>query len=74
VRRFDFDLDDIAKLVGDLLAEQKKEIVRHLERRVTLVETKLGGSSEEVRAVNLHRRLCAVESALRTLTRNRGNR
>jgi hypothetical protein len=60
--------------VADLLKAERKNLVQHVERRVTLLETKLTGSSEEVRAVNLHRRLTKLESEVRRLMRDRGER
>jgi hypothetical protein len=68
------DFDAVTAAVTDLLKAQRKEILEHVERRFRLLEVKAGSHSEETRAVNLHRRLTAAESAIRRLTRDRDHR
>jgi hypothetical protein len=57
--------------VGDVVRSERKKILEHVERRFKLFEIKAVGSNEQTRGYNLHKRLCALESAVRRLERGR---
>ena len=57
--------DDIAAVVADLLRDQRRDLVQHMERRLKLVEFQK--SAEDRRDHNLHARITALESELRLL-------
>jgi hypothetical protein len=72
------DLVEISKLtarvIADLLKDQRKQILAHVERRFVLAETKVAGSHDAIAINNLHRRITKLESEVRALVRNRGDR
>jgi hypothetical protein len=60
-------IDDISIVVGDCLKNQRQQILGHVRRMFELSEMK---RSDDTRfRHNLHARLTAVESAIRSLTK-----
>jgi hypothetical protein len=64
-------IDDIAVVVGDALKSQKRDLVGHMQRMLTLERLKNSDPKHESRYRNLHARLVAVESAVRILKKDR---
>jgi hypothetical protein len=73
--RFDFTLEDVANVVGEQLKRERKRILEHMERRIALTEVKAKAAAGhgDVRDANYHRRLCELESEVRSLRRERGS-
>ena len=57
-----------------VIAEREKAILAHVRRLFQLAEVQRRQDKNELRDMNLHKRLCNVESQLRTLQRNQGKR
>jgi hypothetical protein len=53
--------------MADLLKDQEKKILAHMERRFVLAETKAAGSHEASAIYNIHRRVTKLESDNRRL-------
>ena len=64
-------LGDIAECIADAVKGSEKRMVEHVARAVKLVDAKHDRGHDETRLNNLHRRICALESALRRMTRGR---
>jgi hypothetical protein len=62
-------LDDIAEVVASLMREQKKDILAHVQRLLTLQEFKSSDPKDERRDHNTQRRLLQLEAAVRRLER-----
>jgi hypothetical protein len=67
-QRVGLSIDDISVVVGDALANQRRQILGHVERMIEVSEMK---RSDDIRARNLHQRLTAAESVLRRLQQER---
>jgi hypothetical protein len=64
-------IDDISTVVGDALRDQRKQILRHVRRMLTLERIMSSAPQNETRFRNLHARLVAAESAIRMLQKDR---
>jgi hypothetical protein len=68
-------LSDIAECVADgIKASERrteKRMVEHVSRVIKLVNLKNDSGHDETRLNSLHRRICALESALHRMTRGR---
>jgi hypothetical protein len=62
-------VDDISAVVGDLLKDQRQQILGHVRRMIALSEMKRSDDTRYRR--NLHARLVVVESAIRGLQKDR---
>jgi hypothetical protein len=60
-------VDDIAAVIGDALKDQRKRILAHVGRLFRLQELNAASSQSHERFKNLHVRLTAVESEIRSL-------
>ena len=56
---------DIAVIVADIVKDQKRDILAHVERRLKLIA--LDKPAEDLRDHNLHRRVTQIESELRLM-------
>jgi hypothetical protein len=59
----DFSVNDLAEVIADTLKAERREILEHVGRLLTLVEFKM--RDEKARAGRLHQRLTELESGLR---------
>ena len=62
-------IEDISVVVGDALKNQRHQILGHVRRMIELSEVKRSDDARFRR--NLHARLTAAESAIRTLQKDR---
>jgi hypothetical protein len=64
-------VDDVAAVVADVLKSHKRELIRHMQRMLTLERVKNSAPQNQTRFDNLHARLTAAESAIRILQKDR---
>ena len=63
-------IDDIGRVVGDAMRDQRKHILQHVARLFRLQQLIGGGAAaNDQRLKNLHRRLIEVEAEIRALKR-----
>jgi hypothetical protein len=69
-------LNDLAEVVAAVIEDEKRDLVAHMNRlfKLATIKSAAGDRDEGVRATNLHRRLCAVESAIRALQQKGSSR
>jgi hypothetical protein len=63
----DLEIADLARIINDQIRESRREVLAHVARVVALLEVKFGERPENERARNFHRRISALESALRQM-------
>jgi hypothetical protein len=59
-------------VVGDVIKNQRREILKHVQRLLTLVEVRLRDPHEKDRLDRIARRVTQIESELRMVRKNRG--
>jgi hypothetical protein len=60
-------IDDISVVVGDALKNQRQQILGHVRRMIQLQRVNNSAKPDDTRVRNLHARLTAVESEIRSL-------
>jgi hypothetical protein len=60
-------VDDIAAVIGDALKNQRQQILGHVRRMIQLESMNNSAKPDDTRVRNLHARLTAVESEIRSL-------
>jgi hypothetical protein len=68
----DLSVDDLAAVVGDVIKNQRREILKHVHRLLTLAEVKQRDPHEKMRLDRIARRVKQVESELRMIRKSRG--
>ena len=68
----DLSVDDLAAVIGDVIKNQRREILKHVQRLLTLVEVRLRDPHEKTRLDRIARRVTKIESELRIARKNRG--
>jgi hypothetical protein len=64
-------IDDISVVVGDCLKNQRRRILAHVQRMLEMERMNNSAKPDDTRVRNLHGRLTAAESAIRTLQKER---
>ena len=64
-------LADLAAATGDVIKEQRREILEHVQRLLTLVEVRLSDPREKMRLDRIARRVTQIEAELRMGRKNR---
>ena len=70
----DISLADLAAATGDAIRSQRREILEHVQRMLTLVELRLRDPHEKMRVDRIARRLTVVEAELRMGRKKLGGR
>jgi hypothetical protein len=68
----DLSVDDLAVVIGDVIKNQRREILKHVQRMLTLAEVKQRDPHEKTRLDRIARRISQIESELRMARKNRG--
>ena len=68
----DLSVDDLAAVVGDVIKNQGREILKHVQRLLTLAEVKQRDPHEKMRLDRIARRVTQIEPELRMVRKNRG--
>jgi hypothetical protein len=68
----DLSLADLAAATGDAIKSQRREILEHVHRMLTLVEVRLRDPHERTRLDRIARRVTQIESELRMIRKSRG--
>lgn len=66
-RTTNLNINDVALVVGEVLKDERRAIIKHVGRMLRLQEVKAAPAQRDERLTNLHRRLVQVESELRLL-------
>jgi hypothetical protein len=64
-------ISDVAEAIADELKNQRREILKHVNRMFQHAAMKSSTAHYDLRLRNLHKRLVQVESEMRRLTRSR---
>jgi hypothetical protein len=67
--RTSLSLDDIAAVVGDVLKNQKRQIIQHVGRMLQVEKIKQTSGQRDEGFRNLHRRLTMLEAEMRLFKR-----
>ena len=59
-------------MIGDVIKNQRREILKHVQRMLTLAEVKQRDPHEKNRLDRIARRVTQIESELRMVRKNRG--
>jgi hypothetical protein len=62
-------IDDVAAAVADVMKNQKRDLIAHMQRMIQL--ERVNSRLADARARNLHARLTVAEAAIRGLQRDR---
>ena len=68
----ELSLADLAAATGDAIRSQRREILEHVQRMLTLVELRLRDPHEKTRLDRIARRVTQIEHELRSAHKNRG--
>ena len=68
----DLSVDDLAAVIGDVIKNQRREILKHVQRLLTLAEVKQHDPHEKIRLDRIARRVTQIESELRMVRKDRG--
>ena len=68
----ELSLADLAAATGDAIRSQRREILEHVQRMLTLVELRLRDTHEKTRLDRIARRVTQIEAELRMMRKNRG--
>lgn len=68
----DLSVDDLAAVVGDVIKNQRREILKHVQRMLTLAEVKQRDPHEKMRLDRIARRVTQIEAELRMIRKSRG--
>ena len=68
----ELSLADLAAATGDVIKEQRREILGHVQRMLTLIEVRLRDPHEKNRLDRIARRVTQIEAELRMARKNRG--
>jgi hypothetical protein len=61
----DLSINDLAEVIASAITFERRKMLGHMARQVSLVETKLRGASEKSRVDKLARRITLLEMAAR---------
>jgi hypothetical protein len=64
-------ISDVAEAIADELKNQRREILKHVNRMFQHAAMKSSTAHDDLRVRNLHKRLVQLESEMRRLTRSR---
>ena len=68
----DLSVDDLAAAIGDVIKNQRREILEHVQRMLTLAEVKQRDPHERTRLDRIARRVTQIEAELRMIRKSRG--
>jgi len=68
----DLSLADLAAATGDAIKSQRREILEHVHRMLTLVEVRLRDPHERTRLDRIARRFTQIESGRGRIRKSRG--